>query len=175
MNQKPMPAQGPVDVNVGRHTPGPWEVVAGDDYRIEAAACVELQDAMDLNYLTGQRPADVLKMRFADIKDGALEVQQGKTTKKLRILLESGGQRTGLGRLIDRVRGRAVSSLFIVATPAGKPLSRWTLRTRFDAARRAAAAQGAQQISVAAERQTQHGMETVTPIQGGVVRRHVIR
>ena len=38
-----------------------------------------------------------------------------------------------------------------------------------------AAAQGAQQISVAAERQTQHGMETVTPIQGGVVRRHVIR
>ena len=96
MNQKPMPAQGPVDVNVGRHTPGPWEVVAGDDYRIEAAACVELQDAMDLNYLTGQRPADVLKMRFADIKDGALEVQQGKTTKKLRILLESDGQRTWL-------------------------------------------------------------------------------
>ena len=36
-------------------------------------------------------------------------------------------------------------------------------------------AQGAQQISVAAERKTQHGMETVTPIQGGVVRRHVIR
>ena len=108
---------------------------------VYAAACVELQDAMDLNYLTGQRPADVLKMRFADIKDGALEVQQGKTTKKLRILLESGGQRTGLGRLIDRVRWRAVSSLFIVATPAGRPLSRWTLRTRFDAARRAAAEQ----------------------------------
>ena len=38
-----------------------------------------------------------------------------------------------------------------------------------------AAAQGAQQISVAAERQTQTGMETVTPIQGGVLRRHVIR
>lgn len=108
---------------------------------VYAAACVELQDAMDLNYLTGQRPADVLRMRFADIKDGALEVQQGKTTKKLRIVLESDGQRTGLGRLIDRVRGRAVSSLFIVATPAGKPLSRWTLRTRFDAARRAAAEQ----------------------------------
>lgn len=33
----------------------------------------------------------------------------------------------------------------------------------------------AQPISVAAERQTQTGMETVTPIQGGVVRRHVIR
>lgn len=33
----------------------------------------------------------------------------------------------------------------------------------------------AQQSSVAAERQTQTGMETVTPIQGGVLRRHVIR
>lgn len=33
----------------------------------------------------------------------------------------------------------------------------------------------AQQSSVAAERQTQTGMETVTPIQGGVVRRHVMR
>ena len=24
MNQEPLPAQGPVDVTVGRHTPGPW-------------------------------------------------------------------------------------------------------------------------------------------------------
>lgn len=31
-------AQGPVDVNVRPHTPGPWSVVAGDNYRIEAAA-----------------------------------------------------------------------------------------------------------------------------------------
>jgi integrase len=48
---------------------------------VYAAACVELQDAMDLNYLTGQRPADVLKMRLADIKDGAIEVQQNKTSE----------------------------------------------------------------------------------------------
>lgn len=37
------------------------------------------------------------------------------------------------------------------------------------------AAQGAQQISVAAERKTKRGTETVIPIQGGVVRRHVLR
>ena len=30
-------------------------------------------------------------------------------------------------------------SLFLVATPAGSPLNRWTLRIRFDAARAAAA------------------------------------
>lgn len=62
-----------------------WDAV----YR---AACTELQDAMDLNYLTGQRPADVLKMRFSDISDGALEVKPNKTQKssgkKLRILLD---------------------------------------------------------------------------------------
>lgn len=34
-------AQGPVDVNVMPHTPGPWEVAAGDNYRIEAAAIPE--------------------------------------------------------------------------------------------------------------------------------------
>ncbi|MDE1715412.1 tyrosine-type recombinase/integrase [Chromobacterium amazonense] len=106
-----------------------------------AAACIELQDAMDLNYLTGQRPADVLKMRLADIKDGAIEVQQNKTKKKLRILLDDDGVRTELGKVIDRIKGRErkVASLFLIATPAGKALNQWTLRTRFDDARADAA------------------------------------
>lgn len=104
---------------------------------VYAAACVELQDAMDLNYLTGQRPADVLKMRLADIKDGAIEVQQNKTKKRLRILLDIDGVRTELGKVIDRIKGRErkVASLFLIATPAGKALNQWTLRTRFDDAR----------------------------------------
>jgi len=108
---------------------------------VYAAACVELQDAMDLNYLTGQRPADVLKMRLADIKDGAIEVQQNKTKKKLRILLDDEGARTELGKVIDRIKGRErkVASLFMVATPTGTALNRWTLRTRFDDARATAA------------------------------------
>lgn len=109
---------------------------------VYAVACSELQDAMDLNYLTGQRPADVLKMRLTDIKDGALEVQQNKTKKKLRILLDDPhGGRTALGGLVDRVksRERKVASLYLVATPAGRPLTKHTLRVRFDAARDAAA------------------------------------
>src|SRR5471030_2026377 len=44
---------------------------------VRNVGCEELQDAMDLNYLTGQRPADVLKMRDSDLKDGALQVRQG--------------------------------------------------------------------------------------------------
>ena len=104
-------------------------------------ACDELKDAMDLSYLTGQRPGDVLKMRLTDIKDGALEVKQNKTAKKLRILLEADGVRTELGRLVDRIKGRErkVSSLFFIATRGGAPLNKWTLRTRFDDARAAAA------------------------------------
>mgnify|MGYP006268122511 CR=1 FL=1 len=103
-------------------------------------ACQELKDAMDLNYLTGQRPADVLKMRFTDIKDGALEVSQNKTGKKLRILLVDAGIPTELGRTIERIRQRTgkVASLFLVATPSGVPLSKPMLRVRFDQARIAA-------------------------------------
>lgn len=38
MSKDAIAAQGPLDRGVMRHTPGPWEVVAGDNYRIEAAA-----------------------------------------------------------------------------------------------------------------------------------------
>lgn len=108
---------------------------------VMAKACPELKDAMDLNYLTGQRPADVLKMRLSDIKDGALEVKQNKTKKKLRIMLEDNGVRSELGQVIDRIkaRDRKVASLFLIATPNGTALTRWTLRTRFDDARADAA------------------------------------
>lgn len=107
-----------------------WAAVYG-------SASEDLRDAMDLAYLTGQRPGDIIKMRFADLRNGALEVQQGKTAKRLRILLAHDGVPTQLGLLIDRIRQRAgpVSSLYLVATKEGQPLNRWTLRVRFDAAR----------------------------------------
>jgi integrase len=104
-------------------------------------ASVDLQDAMDLNYLTGQRPADVLKMRYSDIVDGAVEVRQNKTKKRLRILLDDGGTRTELGHLIDRIRARprTVYSVFIVVSPSGKGLGKGALRLRFEVARKKAA------------------------------------
>lgn len=104
-------------------------------------AAPELQDAMDLAYLTGQRPGDVRRMRQADVSDGALVVTQSKTGKKLRILLNNeSGQRTELGRVIDRIRSRQVQGAFLVATPQGRPLREWTLRDRWDAARQSAIA-----------------------------------
>ena len=99
---------------------------------VYSQASEELRDAMDLNYLTGQRPADVLKMRLSDIKDGALEVTQNKTKKKLRILIED-----ELANTLDRIksRNRKVSSLFLIATQSGTALNQSTLRIRFDNAR----------------------------------------
>lgn len=109
---------------------------------VYAEAPEELKDAMDVAYLSGQRPADVLKMMVTDIRDGALEVKQNKTQKRLRIQLDNiDGSRTELGAVLDRIaaRPRKVRSFFLVALPAGGPLNRWTLRTRFDEARTEAA------------------------------------
>lgn len=107
---------------------------------VYSVASQELKDAMDLAYLTGQRVADVLKMMELHIVDGALEVDQGKTGKKLRILIEVDGVRSQLGLLLDRIRARKVRSLYLIATPEGQRLYKWTLRTRFDKARIDAAA-----------------------------------
>ena len=62
-----------------------------------------LRDAMDLAYYTGQRVADVLKMKRADIHEGALWVRQAKTKAKLRIAIEG-----ELAAVIERIRARAV-------------------------------------------------------------------
>jgi integrase len=101
-------------------------------------ASEELKDAMDLAYLTGQRPADILKMKETDIQNGALEVLQNKTRKKLRILLhDETGSRTQLGLTLDRIRGRSrkICSFYLVATELGTPLTSVMLRIRFEKAR----------------------------------------
>lgn len=121
---------------------------------VYARAAVELRDAMDLAYLTGQRPGDVMKMRFSDIRDGALEVRQNKTSKFLRIMLTGpDGAPTQLGMLVERIRRRnpKVRSMYLVATPGGAPLRRGSLALRFNAARNEAAmqAEAADQLDLA--------------------------
>ena len=123
--------ENPRDFYADNHV---WEIVY--KYAVD-----ELKDAMDIAYLTGQRPADVLKMMETDLRDGALEVKQNKTKKRLRIILDDEhGIRSELGRVLDRIRARPrkVHSLYLVATPSGVPLNKGTLRTRLDNARNAA-------------------------------------
>lgn len=102
----------------------------------------ELRDAMDLAYLTGQRPADVLSMRATDCDDEYLQVAQSKTSKKLRIELRSGEQVNQLGLLIERLlaqrKERGVRNPYLITTQDGRAVTASMLRLRFDDARRTA-------------------------------------
>ncbi|MDD5056596.1 MAG: tyrosine-type recombinase/integrase [Sideroxydans sp.] len=101
------------------------------------AADITLRDALDLAYLTGQRPADALSMRETDIRDGMLVVEQNKTGKKLRIELVG-----ELADLVARIKKRKESykihTLALICTEAGRALTEGALRSRFDKARTAA-------------------------------------
>lgn len=103
----------------------------------------ELRDAMDLAYLSAQRPADVLSMRATDAIAEYLQVNQGKTTKKLRIKLTNAQGPNELGLLIDRLlrqrRERGVRNPYLIVTQDGRNVTKAMLRLRFDEARRKAA------------------------------------
>ncbi len=105
----------------------------------------EFKDAMDMAYLTGQRPNDVVAVSERHLVNDGLMVRQGKTGKLLRIELTDRSDperpvRTELGKLIDRMRSRPIRHrLKLLYTTAGKPLTRPMLRSRFEDAREAAA------------------------------------
>jgi integrase len=110
--------------------------VEDDEFRLVwEKAGAPLRDAMDLAYLTGQRPADILKIKRTDLRDGSLWVTQGKTGKKLRISVVG-----SLAEVIDRILSRKlkVTSLNLVVNEKGEPLTYHALRFRFEAARKAA-------------------------------------
>lgn len=95
-----------------------------------------VQDAMDLAHLTGQRPADLLKLNRGDIREGMLWFTQNKTGKKLRI--EIVGE---LQNLIERILSRAhriTGGDALLQDGNGQRLTYGALRTRFDSARKAA-------------------------------------
>ncbi len=92
---------------------------------------------MDPALLTGQRPADVLKLTRADIRDGALHMKQNKTGKKLAIEI------TGdLAQVIERITTRPakIKGAWLIQDENGQPFTYWMLRNRFDEAREAAGA-----------------------------------
>lgn len=90
------------------------------DYaRVMEHASPWLRDAMELAYLTGQRPADVLKISEHDVRDGMIHVQQGKTKVKVRIEV-IGGLPELLARIRERKRGHKVFSTRLVVNRYGR-------------------------------------------------------
>lgn len=110
--------------------------VEDDVYQlVHNAAESPLKDALDLAYLVGQRPADVLKLSRSDIKEGALWLRQNKTGHKLRIAIEG-----ELAALIERMGKRKVMGLSLINMPDGTPMTKYMMRGAMDRARAAAAA-----------------------------------
>lgn len=131
----PNPCEG-----IKGHKLGKREVYVTDDVlaAVWLHGSVPLRDALDLAYLTGQRPADALDMTEHDIVDGHLIVTQYKTKQPLRITL------TGeLGLLIERIHARKATHKIVTAALLvnmhGKRLTKAVLRNHFEEARATAA------------------------------------
>lgn len=73
------------------------------------------RDGMDLALLTGQRIGDIVKMQFADYRDGSLFIVQGKTGYKLqqdgRIRLEA--VKLSIDDVVKRCRNRVISKYML--------------------------------------------------------------
>jgi integrase len=111
--------------------------------KIYAQADHGLRDLMDLLYLTGQRPADVVALDETAIRDGAMHFRQGKTGTKVRIEVTG-----ALAAVVDRIRARkrqfAVYTTAMVVTADGKVIREAQWSRRFAAACATAKMQGIQ-------------------------------
>ena len=103
--------------------------------QVKAQAHFTVVHAMDLVLLTGQRPADVLKLKRTDIRDGALWIVQNKTGARLGIEI-TGELASTIVRINERPR-HAISAYFI-QDENSQPLTQCALRSRFDKARKLA-------------------------------------
>lgn len=98
-------------------------------------ASSELKDIMGIAYLTGQRPADVIKVKVKDITQDHLLIGQNKTGHKLRIKLNTDKGRTALGLLIDNILKRKKDHHPNLVTINGIGITYAMRRSRFDEAR----------------------------------------
>lgn len=130
---------------VRRNKETPRDYYAGDIVwnAVYDSAVQELKDAMDLAYLSGQRPADVLKVATTDLVAGFLMVKQGKTAKKLRLRLEDEGVQSGLSAFINDLQERralsGIKTSRLITNTSGLRMSQQMLRNRWDEAREKAA------------------------------------
>lgn len=105
--------------------------------RLLDVACLPLQYAVRLAFLTGQRPSDVLRMSEAQIMDARLHIQQGKTGARLRIRIEGELAEVIAACRAHKAATRSTSQALLV-DERGQRMTIHMLRGRFDKARAAA-------------------------------------
>lgn len=130
---------------VRRNKEKPRDYYAGDIVwnAVYAEAVQELKDAMNLAYLTGQRPADILKVATTDLNNGFVTVRQGKGGKLLRIRLDDAGEQSALSLFLDDLQERrslnGIKTSTLITNTFGLRMSQQMLRNRWDEAREKAA------------------------------------
>lgn len=95
---------------------------------------------MVLALVTGQRRSDLEKMRFSDVWDGLLHVEQAKTGERLAIPVELrlDAINVSVSETIDGCRKYAVNDDYLLRKHNGQPLGMASLSARFEEAREAA-------------------------------------
>lgn len=126
-------AQNPCQGVRGFRETGRNRYITDEEFdRVKAVAHHTVIDAMDVALLTGQRPADVLKIQRSDIRDGALWIVQNKTGTRLGIEIIG-----DLAQVLERILNRPAAKIskFLIQDDDGKALTQGALRSRFDKAR----------------------------------------
>lgn len=87
--------------------------------------------------VTGQRRSDLCKMRFADVWDGHLHIEQAKTGARLALPLALRLDAIGmtLAQAIDACRAYAVGNEFMLRKHDGKSMVLASMSARFEEAR----------------------------------------
>lgn len=112
--------------------------VTDDEYQaVYKAAPEHLQDVLTIALETGQRPADVRRLRRTDVVDGALWFLQAKTKTRVCVRIV-GPLATAIERSTVRAAAAKVSTLHLVTDADGQPYNEWTLRAHIRAAAKAA-------------------------------------
>lgn len=93
---------------------------------------------MQMAYLVGHQPIDLIALTDADIKNGELHVERVKTGEKTRIEITGELQKL-MVKIAARKKKFKVYPLHLLVTETGKPVTKGVLRSRFDRARDAAA------------------------------------
>lgn len=134
LTERENPCQG---IRKNKEAPRDYYANAAVWNAVYAVAEQELKEAMDLGYLTGQRPADVLIMRSDDTEGDYFLVTQGKTGQKLRILMRTDAGENSLGRLVREISERNAGhpSKYLLINKHGKRMTKGMLRLRWDKAR----------------------------------------
>jgi integrase len=97
------------------------------------SACATTFQSSRVTLPDGPAPCRRAQDPHADIKDGALLVRQNKPGKKVRFAVEG-----DLSALVERVKAKKVTSLRLISTEEGTPITKYELRGAFDRARDAA-------------------------------------